>query len=731
MKLDKHVVDMFTELTKPADDVKMEKTCYGTISVVDGTRYVKLDGSDLLVPAASTVKTSHGDRVTVLMKNHSLTVTGNLTAPATDGGGGSSGEAGTAATIEVGTVTTGEAGSSAAVTNSGTTSAAVFDFVIPKGDKGDKGDTGPQGPQGEKGDIGPQGPQGEKGDTGTWDGTIPDHQHRVSDILNFPTSLPARGGNADTLDGKHASDFVQKSGDSMSGNLRMEANQFYFEDTNGDLNLKNHDGTTIFAANYQGSFATHADMLDGKHAESFMQWLGYINDTDFLNNANYKVDYHCNISDGTIIGLPVAGWYHIVYYMHSNLNGHGMQIAYPLNFDGATMIRRATGITWETWRNVADGGNAATASHQIDHYLGQGIDVLTYAASDNCPYNVNTKVRIMHCPTCPTNYGYNAADNDFWYDIYKLDNSWVTIKAYDIRGNVEYMNSRLNGAWTGWGRCNDNGNADTLDGLHANEIASNPNLLINPDFKINQRGRSVYSGQTYTVDGWKCISTDGQVTVGDSGITVTNTTGNECKIKNFIERDLTGKTITLSACIDGTVCKVSGIATTDMTTWGKQLKVYFNGGYLLFGSHQASPPIFFVMLTSSAGKSFTCQWVKLEVGGIATPFTPTDPATELAKCQRYLYKLPQWYRKRLCEYANDFVRFEIETPAVMRVSPTIINSNNLLIRSLNLRTLSGFTITSESYLGRQLIVNASKTNHRITDGTLVAASGDVFLSAEV
>lgn len=184
MKLDKHVVDMFTELTKPADDVKMEKTCYGTISVVDGTRHVKLDGSDLLVPAASTVKTSHGDRVTVLMKNHSLTVTGNLTAPATDGEGGSSGEAGTAATIEVGTVTTGEAGSSASVTNSGTTSAAVFDFVIPRGDKG------------------------EKGDTGTWDGTIPVHEHTVSDITDFPTSLPANGGNADTLDGFHANEIA-------------------------------------------------------------------------------------------------------------------------------------------------------------------------------------------------------------------------------------------------------------------------------------------------------------------------------------------------------------------------------------------------------------------------------------------------------------------------------------------------------------------------------------------
>ena len=48
------------------------------------------------------------------------------------------------------------------------------------------------------------------------------------------------------------------------------------------------------------------------------------------------------------------------------------------------------------------------------------------------------------------------------------------------------------------------GNADTLDGLHANEIASNPNLLINPDFKINQRGLTEYKGyQGYTVDMWK------------------------------------------------------------------------------------------------------------------------------------------------------------------------------------------------------------------------------------
>ena len=61
---------------------------------------------------------------------------------------GTDGQDGQAATIQVGTVTTGNAGSSASVTNSGTSSAAVFDFVIPKGDTGAAGQNGTNGQDG-------------------------------------------------------------------------------------------------------------------------------------------------------------------------------------------------------------------------------------------------------------------------------------------------------------------------------------------------------------------------------------------------------------------------------------------------------------------------------------------------------------------------------------------------------------------------------------------------------
>lgn len=38
-----------------------------------------------------------------------------------------------------------------------------------------------------------------------------DHVHSYNNLTERPTSLPANGGNADTVDGKHASDFASAS----------------------------------------------------------------------------------------------------------------------------------------------------------------------------------------------------------------------------------------------------------------------------------------------------------------------------------------------------------------------------------------------------------------------------------------------------------------------------------------------------------------------------------------
>jgi collagen type VII alpha len=92
------------------------------------------------------------------------------------------GPAGQAATIAVGTTTTGAAGSSASVTNSGTSSAAVFNFTVPRGATGATGATGPQGPQGVQGIQGTAG--GSMAWRGVWEELV---EYYANDAVSYGT----------------------------------------------------------------------------------------------------------------------------------------------------------------------------------------------------------------------------------------------------------------------------------------------------------------------------------------------------------------------------------------------------------------------------------------------------------------------------------------------------------------------------------------------------------------
>jgi hypothetical protein len=106
-----------------------------------------------------------GDTITADLLNHmeqgiadyQVGPTGEPGKNGTDGAPGAPGEA---ATVTVGTVVAGEPGTNPIVTNSGTTSAAVFNFTIPKGEPGAAGAKGEQGNPGAKGDPGAKGEQG-------------------------------------------------------------------------------------------------------------------------------------------------------------------------------------------------------------------------------------------------------------------------------------------------------------------------------------------------------------------------------------------------------------------------------------------------------------------------------------------------------------------------------------------------------------------------------------------
>lgn len=82
MPLSSELISQFVKITNDDKDTKKESTVYGTTAVKNGTTYVKLDGSDLLTPINTTADVQPGERVIVMIKNHSATITGNMTSPA-------------------------------------------------------------------------------------------------------------------------------------------------------------------------------------------------------------------------------------------------------------------------------------------------------------------------------------------------------------------------------------------------------------------------------------------------------------------------------------------------------------------------------------------------------------------------------------------------------------------------------------------------------------------------
>ena len=80
MALSQDLINQFGKLMTPKEEPK-ESTVNGTYKKVDGKEYVQIDGSEIWTPVNSVVEAENGERVKVLLKNHTATVTGNISSP--------------------------------------------------------------------------------------------------------------------------------------------------------------------------------------------------------------------------------------------------------------------------------------------------------------------------------------------------------------------------------------------------------------------------------------------------------------------------------------------------------------------------------------------------------------------------------------------------------------------------------------------------------------------------
>lgn len=162
---------------------------------------------------------------------------------------------------------------------------------------------------------------------------------------------------------------------------------------------------------------------------------------------------------------------------------------------------------------------------------------------------------------------------------------------------------------------------------------SNPNLLINSDFRnpINQRGNTSYTSASgvwtrfFSIDRWY-IKYGCSLTVNDGSITVKNTTSNTAYFGYAFENILPEGNYTFTIKVKS----LSGNAVapdgeTRLVTGENKVHKYISGDNS-------------ISLAVLSGCIIELEYIKLEQGSLATPFTPRPYAEELMMCQRFYQK---------------------------------------------------------------------------------------------
>lgn len=240
---------------------------------------------------------------------------------------------------------------------------------------------------------------------------------------------------------------------------------------------------------------------------------------------------------------------------------------------------------------------------------------------------------------------------------------------------------------------------------------SNPNLLINGDFQVWQRGDSFTgTGKIFTADRWfiplinndsgnkveKVKNTSDCPSMYAMRLTRQNTSG-KVQIYQPIENYsmYEGKKLTISFYVRavGTpkfigyrIGQNQNGGITPTTSWQRVLKTveaaHFTtdvscGGFLIYTTDDG-------LFAANSGIEIT--GLKVELGGVATPFTSRTYQEELALCQRYFYN-PLYiaggypYLTELCTTTNGGA-FRIQFPVPMRILPTLSGDfGNLYIKN--------------------------------------------------
>ena len=222
-----------------------------------------------------------------------------------------------------------------------------------------------------------------------------------------------------------------------------------------------------------------------------------------------------------------------------------------------------------------------------------------------------------------------------------------------------------------------NGNFDLIDKA-VGQGARVGNLLDNSYFPsayvINQRGKTQYTGNVYTIDRWRTYSSTAVINIGAAGINP-----QVSALLQYLDID-PGRTYTAAICYaDGTVSVQTGTFTTGFGSTSSGINCSVSNGYCRFLIRESAAYI---------------RWAALYEGAYTADTLPAYAykgyAAELAECMRYYQKRD--YVITVSQAANDTVVSGFDFMIPMRDAPTVtIHDGEGTANAMSIWTNAGMT----------------------------------------
>lgn len=257
---------------------------------------------------------------------------------------------------------------------------------------------------------------------------------------------------------------------------------------------------------------------------------------------------------------------------------------------------------------------------------------------------------------------------------------------------------------------------------------SNPNLLINPDFKINQRGQSTYSttGAGCTVDRW--VGTNVKTVVNSDGtVSVSSLSGTGYYTQH--EENISYGKHTYSIyvqAITGTVnafYKSKDSRDVGLGTLKQGLNVFtsVDDGFKSF------------YLSVAGGSSVTLKYAKVEQGTVATTFIAPNQAEEYLKCERFYQRVSLDLNPISLTNNQGFAPLNLET--ALRSTPTVSYwTNKIAVKktyidmTVEMLQFSKAWMSGSNVLAFQFTTSNNRISLIINNGQGI---GDIALDAEI